>query len=294
MDKFKDAAALLPMRLYGEMLVLPKEITAKCEEIRLRTGNPISLLYEGSEHDIISDYSINTDDIDSVLEKATGASVHSVENSISRGYLYVAGGIRLGLCGTAVKKDDGMYGMTDFSSIAIRIPHEIKDCGTDKLKAAMRSGLSDILIISPPGAGKTSCLREYVRLISNYGYRISLIDERGEIAGSENGVAQYDLGKHTDVVLNMPKQDASVMMLRAMNPQLIAMDEISLDADVRAVEEIAGCGVKILATAHAKDVYDLVKRPIYKELMRKHIFRYAIIIDNNKGSRTYRLEELFQ
>ena len=83
------------------------------------------------------------------------------------------------------------------------------------------------------------------------------------------------------------------MMLRAMNPQLIAMDEISSPEDVKAIEEVAGCGVKILATAHAKDVTDLSKRPVYRELLKKQIFKYAIVIENNKTKRTYRAEELY-
>lgn len=292
MIKFKDAAALLPMSLYGQMLVLPNEITDKCEEIRLRTGFPISLLYDGKEHEVISECEICSDDIETVLEKATEASLHCSEDSISNGYLSAKGGIRIGLCGTGFAKENGLNGMRDFSSLAIRIPHEVKNCGADKLKIILSSGLSDILIISPPGAGKTSCLREYVRLISNSGNRVSLIDERGEISGTADGAAQFDVGNHTDILLNIPKCEASIMMLRAMNPELVAMDEISSPSDIKAVEEISGCGVKILATAHAGNINDLCKRPIYKELLNMRIFKYAIIIENMNGNREYKLEEL--
>lgn len=293
MPQFKDAAALLPMSLYRQMINLPAEITESCEEIRLRTGYPLSLLYNGAEHYTSADRVISTDDIESVLEKATDASIHSAEESISNGYLSAKGGIRIGICGTCFVKENGLNGMREFSSLAIRIPHEVHSCGTDKLHQAMSDGLNDILIISPPGAGKTSCLREYVRLISNGGSRVSLIDERGELSGMVNGRPQFDVGNHTDILFNLPKSDAAIMMLRAMNPQLVAMDEISSAADVRVVEEIAGCGVKLLATAHAGGIEDLNKRPIYRDLLGMKIFRYAIIINNDRGSRTYTLEELY-
>lgn len=293
MRKFRDATALLPAEIYREILELPENVTNKCEEIRLRTGHPVSLAYAGMEHDIMEGRRICNDDIEAVIEKACGASVHSVESNIASGFLYVDGGIRLGLCGTAVIKSDGMLVLRDFSSIAIRIPHEVRNCGTDILNELISDELSDIIIISPPGAGKTTCIREYVRIISNSGNRVSLIDERGEVAGVSNGVAQFDVGRHTDIMQNLPKREAAIMMLRAMNPQLIAMDEISSPEDVKAIEEVAGCGVKILATAHAKDVTDLSKRPVYRELLKKQIFKYAIVIENNKTKRTYRAEELY-
>lgn len=292
--KFKDAAALLPMSLYSQMLVLPEDITEKCEEIRLRTGYPMSLLYDGREHVIFCERCVCADDIATVLEKATDASLHCAEYSISEGYINARGGIRIGLCGTGYKKENGLNALRDPSSLAIRIPHEVHNCGVDLLMKALENGLSDILIISPPGAGKTSCLREYVRLISDKGYRVSLIDERGEISCSVFGEAQFDVGSHTDIMLNIPKCEAAVMMLRALNPQLIAMDEISSAEDVRAVEEISGCGVKLLATAHARDISELQKRPVYAKMLDMRIFRYAIIIKNTDDRRTYRLEELYR
>lgn len=292
MVKFEDAASLLPMSLYTELLSVPTDITEKCEEIRLRSGQALSLLYDGREHYPIPEYKISSDDIDAVLEKATDASLHCAEESISNGYISAKGGIRIGVCGMGFKKSNGLIGLREYSSLAIRIPHEIQNCGTDKLRMAINNGLTDILIISAPGAGKTSCLREYVRIISNDGTRVSLIDERGEISGAVSGTAQFDVGEHTDILLNIPKSEASIMMLRAMNPELIAMDEISSAADVKAVEEISGCGVKILATAHAGSVDDLTKRPIYEEMLRMQIFKYAIIIENILGKREYRLAEL--
>lgn len=292
--KFKDAAALLPMSLYSQMLVLPDDITQKCEEIRLRTGYPMSLLYDGQEHEIFRERCVCADDIATVLEKATDASLHCAQHSISEGYINARGGIRIGLCGTGYKKENGLNALREYSSVAIRIPHEVHDCGVELLSQVMQTGLSDILIISAPGAGKTSCLREYLRRISDMGYRVSLIDERGEVSCTAFGAAQFDVGAHTDIMLNIPKREAAVMMLRALNPQLIAMDEISSAEDIRAVEEISGCGVRILATAHAQDLNDLQKRPIYVKMLDMRIFRYAIIIKNTDGRRKYLLEELYR
>lgn len=291
MDKFNAAAALLPKKIQREILKIPESVRKNCEEIRFRTGYMPSLIYDGLEHDVTG-IVVSADDIEAVIEKASGASVHAVESEIAKGFMFVDGGIRIGLCGTAVIKGNGIFGLRDFSSIAIRIPHEINDCGTDILREMLSDGLKDIIIISPPGYGKTSCLREYVRIISDMSYRVSLIDERGEIAGIANAVPQFNVGAHTDIMQSMAKREASIMMLRAMNPQIIAMDEISSPEDIKSIEEISGCGVKILATAHAKNVQDLKKRPVYADMLSKQIFKYAIIIENTMGHRTYRSEVL--
>ena len=292
MNTFRKAVSLLPLKLGSELLVMPEEIRQNTEEIRLRNGKMLSLLVDGKEIQVAEDCKICPADISTVLERASCASLHAVENQLIHGYLSVEGGIRIGVCGSGVIKNDRLCGFCDFSSLSIRIPHEIMGCSDEAFEEINRDGIKSTLIISPPGFGKTTFLRDYIRNLSDKGYRVSVADERGELASMSNGKPQYDLGCHTDVMTGVSKAEAAVMMLKTMNPQVIAMDEISEKKDVRAVASAAGCGVRIIASAHASNTEDLRRRKIYRELMAMQIFERAVIIGNKEGRREYRIEVL--
>lgn len=127
----------------------------------------------------------------------------------------------------------------------------------------------NVLIISPPGGGKTTFLRECIRAISSSGVRVAVCDERGELAAVFRGVPQFDIGPMSDVMTDIPKSEAALMLLRSMNPQVIAMDEISSPEDCRAAASAVGCGVRVIATAHAAAVSDLKRRNVYRFLWRR-------------------------
>lgn len=292
MDGFISAASLLPVRLREKLLSASEETKRSTEEIRLRCGQAVSLLIRSREHIPYPELSVSRDELQSVLETACASSVHSFEAQMSRGSICAPGGIRVGVCGQAVMKNGCVAGLRSLSSAAIRIPHELIGCGAGAFDTVFADGVSDLLILSPPGGGKTSLLREYVRRLSTAGVRVSLADDRGEVAGTYMGRAQFDLGTCTDVISGAPKADAAMMLIRSMAPQVLAMDEISSPEDIRAVKEAAGCGVRILATAHAKSTADLRLRPVYRELLSLGVFRYAIIIECDGSERSYRPEEL--
>ena len=149
-----------------------------------------------------------------------------------------------------------------------------------------------VLILSPPGYGKTTFLRECIRQLSDSGKRVSVADERGELAAVHRGVPQFDLGKASDIMSGVPKAQAVMMLLRAMNPQIIAMDEISSPEDVEAAETASGCGVRLIATAHAADKSELYRRPVYKRLLELGVFKNTVVIENRCGRRSYSYEEL--
>lgn len=150
----------------------------------------------------------------------------------------------------------------------------------------------NVLIISPPGGGKTTFLRECIRVISSSGVRVAVCDERGELAAVFRGVPQFDIGPMSDVMSDIPKSEAALMLLRSMNPQVIAMDEISSPEDCRAAASAVGCGVRVIATAHAASVSDLKRRNVYRFLLAQDVFNNIVVIENNAGVRSYRLETL--
>ena len=283
---------MLPIALNSEILILPETKREKIEEIRLRAGQAMTVLINGEERLIAEGHTVTVDDLESVLECATGASVHAVETSMANGYINVDGGIRLGICGSAIMRSGAVCGIRNLSSLSLRIPKEIRGVAANELRQMNQNGLTDILIASPPGSGKTTCLREFIRVISDSGKRISEADERGEIAAVSGGAPQFDVGRHTDIISNAPKAKAAMMLIRAMNPDVLAMDEISSSEDMQSVFEASGCGVRLLATAHARDLDDLYSRKLYRRLMQMRIFKYCLFIENSGGNRSYRIEEL--
>ena len=288
MNTYEKALGLLPRRLLTECSDIP---SSEAEEFRLRAGRRATLLIGGTETPI-SSVPVDTSDIDSVIERATNASVHTAQSSIAKGFINCSGGIRIGLCGTGIIDKDKVTGMRGISSLAIRIPHEIRGCGQAAIDKVKADTVGSVLILSPPGYGKTTFLRECIRQLSDSGKRVSVADERGELAAVHRGVPQFDLGKESDIMSGVPKAQAVMMLLRAMNPQKIAMDEISSPEDVEAAETASGCGVRLIATAHAADKSELYRRPVYKRLLELGVFKNTVVIENRCGRRSYSYEEL--
>ena len=288
MNTYEKALGLLPRRLLTECSDIP---SSEAEEFRLRAGRRATLLIGGTETPI-SSVPVDTSDIDSVIERATNASVHTAQSSIAKGFINCSGGIRIGLCGTGIIDKDKVTGMRGISSLAIRIPHEIRGCGQAAIDKVKADTVGSVLILSPPGYGKTTFLRECIRQLSDSGKRVSVADERGELAAVHRGVPQFDLGKASDIMSGVPKAQAVMMLLRAMNPQIIAMDEVSSPEDVEAAETASGCGVRLIATAHAADKSELYRRPVYKRLLELGVFKNTVVIENRCGRRSYSYEEL--
>lgn len=291
-EEFSRALRLLPTSLRVAVSDLPESITSRAEELRLRAGRPMGVVIGDGETAIAPLVYITPAELQMVLEIATRASVHSYSESIRQGFVTAEGGCRLGLCGMAACEDGKISGMRRLSSICIRIPHERRGCADGILPQLMQGGFRSTLIISPPGGGKTTLLRELIRHLSDGGARVSLADERSEVAGCFEGRPCFDVGKSTDVLTAAPKGEGVFLMLRAMSPQIIAFDEITTPADVEACDASANCGVRLLTTAHGASLTDLTDRPLYRRLLERRIFDRAVIIENRAGRRTYTVEEL--
>lgn len=286
---FEMAVRLLPQTLRLAAEKADKSMKARAEEIRLRLGREPTLVLPEGEKVFCPGHHVSGEELAFVLDRASRSSLHSVQSQIKRGFLTAEGAVRIGICGLAVM-GNGVEGMKDFSSLALRIPRQVEGAGGE-IMSRLLPRTSSVLILSPPGGGKTTFLRELVRRASGEGHRVSVCDERGELAAVWQGAAQFDLGECTDILTGAPKAEGAMMLLRAMNPEIIAMDEISAEEDIEAVASAANCGCAIYAAAHASGIEQLRKRPLYSKLMDLGIFEKVVVI-SGRENRQYKVVEL--
>lgn len=295
-DSCVQAAKVLPPRLREEALSLPEVDKFWVEEFRLRTGWPMTAVIDGEERPL-GGAPVRGEELEQLVELASRASLHTVLDQMCQGYLTAQGGHRIGLCGAAVTRGGEVHGFRSLSSANLRIARQVKGAAAPVLNGLCPGGrLAGTLILAPPGLGKTTLLRDLIRSVSEgegcVPLRVSLADERGEVAAMYGGCPQLEVGRRTDVAEGCPKAQGLMLLLRAMNPQVLAVDEITAPEDVRALMTAAGCGVTLLATAHGESRADLERRPLYRPLLEEGLFRFLVRIRREGAGRSYRIEEL--
>lgn len=297
MESYRQAVDILPEPLRTQALAVDEPVMARTEEVRLRTGTvPMLVLPEG-ERPIPGAATVDTQLLDRVVEIASRWSLHTVLEQLRRGYLTVAGGHRLGLCGTVVMEGGSIHALRDLSGANLRVARQKTGIACETAARLYEERpLPNTLILAPPGAGKTTLLRDLIRCVSSGEsgppLRVAVADERGELAAVWRGRACMDLGSHTDVLDSCPKALAIPILLRGMNPQVIAVDEITVWEDILAMEQAVGCGVSLLATAHGCGPKDLKRRALYWEMMKKGIFQMLVTIRMEEGERTIHVAAL--
>ncbi len=293
MREFEQAAAVLPPELRQQALALPAQERERAEELRLRCGWPMAAVFPEGEVPL-GGRKVVPQDLELLIEIASRASVHAVLTQLREGYLTIEGGHRLGLCGTAVLENGQMRNLRALSSVSIRIARQRPGAALPLLSGLMEGGrLCSTLIAAPPGMGKTTLLRDLVRCISDGEgtppLRVGLADERGEVAALYGGVPQLRVGRRTDVIEGCPKAQGAMLLLRAMNPQVLAMDEITAPEDVAALLTAAGCGAVLLATAHGEGD-ELTRRPLYRTMLEERIFQRVVSIQRTEQGRSYTVD----
>ena len=293
---FLQAAAVLPPRL--RQCAQQLEGQAGVEELRLRVGQPMTVLLDGTERPVPGGEAVTGGELRAVLEIASQASVHAVLERVRGGFVTIRGGHRIGLCGTAVMENGAVVNLRFLSSLAIRVAREVPGAAAEAVPHLLEGGrVKSTLILAPPGAGKTTLLRDLIRTLSQGGQappmRVGVADERGELGAVWEGVPWLDLGPHTDIMEGCPKAAGMEMLLRGMSPQVLAVDEITAQADVRAALQAAGCGVALLATAHGSTVKDLSLRPVYRALLAGRVFEKLVLLRRDgDGTRRIKVEDL--
>lgn len=303
----------------GTLLETMKRLDGKTgglQEVRIRCGKPILLYKDGREWSLDEkghlyayeteprtehrtenrreyrtergiEYEAIVGDAELIRELLAIFSRHSLyayEDEIRQGFLTVEGGHRVGISGRVVLEHQGIRTIKDISGLNIRLAHEYPGCADGVLPWMYENqNVVSTLFLSPPGAGKTTMLRDAIRQISNgtvygAGVTVSVVDERSELGACYHGIPQCDLGMRTDVMDGCPKAAGMLMMIRSMAPRVVAVDEIGTREDLEALRSVMKCGCQILATVHGTSVEDLRKKPVLSEMVQEQMFsRYVVL-----------------
>lgn len=285
MNNFGEILKKLPSSISGDLNCLPTSMIDGLEEVRLRCGKNIRLKTNLSEK--VIPHLVNSDELRSTLNSLIKYSFYAYEQDLARGFVTIEGGHRVGVCGKVVVKNGQPALIREISSLNIRFAKEIKGCA-DKLVREVtdeRGGAINTLIVSPPGCGKTTMIRDLTRHISNRGFQVSVCDERSEIAGMYCGRTSFDLGSRTDVLDGCDKAYGIPMLIRSMAPEVIVTDEIGKTEDIKAVRQCMSTGVALITTIHGSNMEEIENSAI-GELIRGKVFRRIVFLTKDAGPGT--------
>lgn len=260
------------------------------QEIRIRKNQPIQICYKGKMIELKNNNGLyqknlyaTTEMIDYIISVATKQSLYAFEDQIKNGYIITENGIRIGLCGTAVINDDKIKLIKKISSLNIRIGHNVIDCSNEVMSYLVSNGtVKNTLILSAPGEGKTTMLRDIVANLSKKFNipNIMVVDEKFEIGGENQN---FDLGKNVDIMQGTNKKFAFYDAIKLMNPSVIATDEIVSREDIEGVKFAIKSGVSVIATVHAKSLDELKSKEYFDELFSMSYFERFIVLSKRNG-----------
>lgn len=263
---------------------------AYIQEIRIRKNQPIQICYKGKMVDLKNDAGLylkplfaTAETIDYIISVATKNSLYAFDEQIKNGYIITENGIRIGLCGTAVVSDGKISLIKKISSLNIRIGHNIVDCSSEIIHFIVSNQkVKNTLILSSPGEGKTTLLRDIILKLSNKFNipNIMVIDEKFELSGEKQN---FDLGKNVDVMQGANKRFSFFEAIKVMNPNVIATDELVSDEDIEGVKFAIKSGVSVIATVHSKNLDELKTKQYFEKLVSEKYFERFVVLSKRNG-----------
>lgn len=309
MEKFNECIKNLPVELAAVLSKTPDEEKKSIQEIRLRLNKPILLVSDKGAYFINKDGKLTNkptgeslwvyrETFDRAYKKLCEYSVHSNMNTLTNGFLTVRGGNRVGVCSTAVYKNNSVYSIKGITSLNIRIAREFKGVSLPLLNSICNNGVSSVILAGKPSSGKTTVLRDIAYQLSS-GYqnqfrKVVVVDERSEIANMGNEFSQNDVGLNTDVLNGFSKSDGIEIAVRTLSPDVIICDEIGNGDEVEAIRKGFSSGVQFIISIHMANEKDLYQKPQIKTLLATHQFEHIVLLrDHFNGFEIYNANEVF-
>lgn len=290
MSKKTEVTAVLGGKIKEVCEKVDEKTFSAIQEIRIRQGRPLCLKKDGQTYFVTKSgvlkevktnvFTPDRRDILSTVEVLAGYSRFAFHEEMRQGYFTIAGGHRIGLCGHTLVRQGQVTEIGQITGLNIRCAKEVKGCAEAIFPYVLEEGqVKNTLLISPPGCGKTTLLRDLVRLISNSGFCVGVVDERSEIAACFGGEVGNDCGENTDVLDGCPKTEGILMLLRSMAPEVIAVDELGSVADLQAVAEASLCGVSVVATCHGAHYADLMQKEGWQKALEGKLFERLVFLE---------------
>ena len=297
MDKIYEAVDKLPQEIKEIILKINKEVFDSIEEIRLRVNMPLSInafsknLFVGRDGEIYncpSDFCfvVAKSHIKECFKRCCNYSLHSFDREIKNGYVTINGGHRVGIGGEAIYDDKLLKTIDNISSLNIRIAREIKNNASELFSLMPTNFVGGFIIAGSPKSGKTTLLRSCAKFLSDGDSgdykKVTIVDERCELAGMYCGEPQNSVGACCDVLSGFKKSDGINMAVRTLSPDYIFCDEISLEEEINAVYRGTNSGANIVTTVHAKNLEEFLKKPFTKSLLETNAFDIVVFLKENE------------
>lgn len=291
--KYLEAVSFLPMPLRDELHRLPGHLQDTVRELCLRAERPLVVstlqgeYFEdncGGFHRLLpaNPRVVSRDELSECVRILTEYSLHSYVQEINAGFITVRGGHRAGVVGSCVTNGEHITTVGNISSVNLRVARQIRGCGRDLVHQLYRERVGSTLIVGAPASGKTTLLKDVVRCLADgepgYYTKLSLVDERGELAAVYRGVPQNNVGVMTDVLDGYYKGEGMSIAIRSMSPGAIILDEIATEADAASIRQSLNAGVAVIATAHAASMEELCRKRHLRRLLSEGAFENVVLL----------------